>query len=162
MSLFKSANKPTGGVSVSWDPKDPKIEEGKKKYFGNRIVGKFLQSGRYQKGHTDSATYTIHLYADMNDESKFGQDPDGEVVTVWGAKLIDDAFAYGGDGNGIQPGDIVEIVYNGYKDTVSGDNRYQHFDVGSMRPTPSFTPAQKAPAKTGGQPASAQLNQFGY
>lgn len=121
---------------VAWQENDAAIAEGKAKFFGNRVVGKFVDQGRLKKGKIDCAKYTLHLYADMNDESKFGKDPDGELVTVWGAKLIDDAFNYGTDGSGILVGDIVEIVYEGWKDPQSKDaNGYHGFKVGSFRPS---------------------------
>ena len=155
--MFKSANKPMSGVAVAWEENDPKIAEGKKKFFGERIVGKFIESGRFVKGHTDCATYMLKLYADFNDDSKFGQEPDGEIVTVWGSKLIDDAFGYGGDGSGIQPGDIVEIVYRGRKETANGQNEYHDFAIGSMRPAPTFKPASaEAAMGTTAKPAAKQ------
>lgn len=155
-----------GGVSIAWTGNDPKIAEGKAKFFGPRIVGKFIEVNRFQKGAKNYTTYTVHLYADFSNHAKFGQDPDGEVVTLWGCKVIDTSFERGYDGTGIKPGDIVEVIFNGERETVKKDNTYYDFTVNAFTPAPKFN--QTAPAASS-QPAAAPapakndaLDQLGY
>lgn len=158
--MFKNTGKQMGGVSVSWKADDDRLAEGNNKYFGERIVGKFIEMNRFEKGKKTFTTYLIKLYADFNDESKFGQEPDGEEVTVWGTTVIDGCFERGSDGTGIKPGDIVEIVYHGIKETANGQNEYQNFTVGAFTPSPSFKPAASAAAPAAKK--SKVLSELGY
>lgn len=144
--MFKSANKPMG-VTVALDQNDPAIAEGKKKFFGNRFVGKFLSKEVVQTDIGVMTCFMIHLFSDPNNEAAFTQAPDGEVVSLRGTKIICDAFDYGTDGSGIQPGDIVEVVNKGMKKGQSGYAKttgYWDIAIGSFRPS-QFKQAAHAP-----------------
>lgn len=161
--MFKSANKPMG-VTVALDPNDPAIAEGKKKFFGNRFVGKFLSKEVVQTDIGVMTCFMIHLFSDPNNEAAFTQAPDGEVVSLRGTKIICDAFDYGTDGSGIQPGDIVEVVNKGMKKGQSGYAKttgYWDIAIGSFRPSqfkqaaPASAP-QAQPASNPQPPAASQ------
>lgn len=174
--MFKSANKPMG-VTVALDPNDKAIAEGKKKYFGDRFVGKFLSREDVKMDEGIMICYMLHLFTDPNNEASFLQPPEGEFVSLRGTQMIVDAFDHGTDGSGIQPGDIVEVVIKGYKYGKSGlakTNGYWEVAIGSFRPT-QFKPAANAQtgnpqppqqAVTQAPPASsqgvAQAKRLGY
>lgn len=154
------------GMTVAFEAADPAIAEGKKKYFGDRLVGKFMSHESVTTDIGQMDVYMIHLYKDMADESKFGQAPDGEMVSLRGTKIIKDAFEYGTDGQGIQPGDIVEIVIKGKKKGMSGFAKttgYWDIAVNSFRPAPKFSPS--ATGQNSVAPSSAasdELGKLGY
>lgn len=167
MSQFKQTGKIGNSINVSWEENDDRISEGGNKFYGKRIVGKYIGMDRIEKGKKVYTKYDIKLYADFNDESKFGQEPEGDVVTVWGTTVLDGCFERGSDGSGIKPGDIVEIVYNGKKETADKANEYHDFSVGAFTPSPSFkgtmgqtTAGASKPAAKGA--SSKALNDLGY
>lgn len=155
-----------GGVSIAWTENDPKIAEGNAKFFGPRIVGKFIATNHVGQGAKKYTNYTVQLYADFNDVSKFGQDPDGEVVTLWGSTVLNNAFERGYDGTGIKPGDIIEVIYKGLRKPVSGGDSYYDYTLNAFTPSPAFKPTAPAAAPAAPTPAAPAkndaLDQLGY
>lgn len=156
--MFKSANKPMG-ITVALDPNDKAIAQGKKKYFGERLVGKFLSTETVKTDMGMMTCYMLHLYADPTNEAMFGKQPDGEVVSLRSTKIIGEAFEHGTDGSGIQPGDIVEIVNHGHKFGKTGfakEKGYWDVSIGSFRPGATFAPAAPVNTVAPEQPAVTQ------
>jgi len=155
-----------GGVSIAWEENEKGIAEGTAKFYGQRIVGKFLEKNIVGKSVKKYTNYTVKLYADFNNHAKSGQEPDGETVTLWGCKVIDSAFERGYDGTGIKTGDIIEVIYHGEKKTADGSNTYKNFTVNAFTPAPKFNQtAPVAAPQPDAAPAPAKndaLDQLGY
>jgi len=138
MSKFKKAiQKPYGKVVTLFE--DAKsVKAGTAEYIGPLLVGVFLERKKVQsKQWGEVYVYNFHLYADPNDESKFGQAPDGEEVSMFGTAVIDSRFDHGEDGSGIPEGAIVQISFEGETRTAKG-NFCQQYEVGFFMPKVAF------------------------
>jgi hypothetical protein len=151
MSQFKKATQGAFAPTITLNAESNSIESGKAKFIGNHIVGILMKREEKTTDNGTAPIYEIHLYADPKDESKFGTEPDGEVVSLWGGDIVlRNLIEEGDEGAPIPVGSCISIECLGREFGKSGfakSKGYINYSVGHFVPKAKFTRVSKSSEK---------------
>lgn len=132
-------------MCVRWEQEG---DDSKSIFLGDVVQGEYL-SKKTGVGINESNIYNIRL-------------DDGQVVSVWGATVLDSCFEEGDSGKEIPVGSIVRITCLGKKQGKAGPSKqagkgYWAFDVQFAIPSPVFkNVSQGAALAEGGRKAETE------